>query len=140
MISRIIGRFPEVRTHPEIADRQSGLCKPLNSVLVSSMAGLVSGYNHPDYCSKKNIIPAASVQNDFETFVAYTIGLVGCLECFCDSGIYNLTAFEISAKIVYVVCAKMENSRKVLWLWMTGLVERSLELRLALPLGWQSGY
>jgi hypothetical protein len=133
MIPILIGRLTKVRTHPVSNDRKSTVCKSLNAILKSARAEFESGYIPARFCLNKVFTPAAIKQIDFEPIAAYKIGLVGCLECFREPGIYNWTAFEISTKLVHVVCTLMENSRKVLWLRMTGLVERSLELRLALP-------
>lgn len=135
MITIFISRLATVRTHPVNDDWINSVGKSLNAILDSSGALFVPGYLPARFCSNNEFIPAASEKIDFEFATAYKIGLVGCVEYFRESGTYHWTSFEISTEIVHVLCTRTEIFRKILWLWMAGLVERSLELRLTLPFG-----
>lgn len=126
MLTLLIGRLTKIRTHLVSNERKNGLNKSSNALFKLSWAIFDSGYNPARFCLNKEFIPAASKQIDFDTTAAYTIGLVGCIECLREPGTYHWTSFEISTEKVHVVCTRMENFRKILWLWMTGLVERSL--------------
>ncbi len=138
MLTLLIGRLTKIRTHIVSNDSIIGVSISSNVILKSSGVMFESGYLPAHFCSNKEFIPAAAKQIDSDTTAAYTIGLVGCIECLREPGTYHWTGFEISAEKVHVVCTRMENFRKILWLWMTGLVERSLELRLTLPLFYQN--
>lgn len=138
MLTIFISRLATVRTHPVNDDWIISVGKSLNAILKSSGALFVPGYLPARFCSNNEFIPAVSEQINFEFTAAYKIGLVGCVEYFREPGTYHRTTFEISTEIDHALCTRTEIFRKILWLWMTGLVERSLKLRLTLPLGYKN--
>ena len=111
---------------PLIAERLIWMAKPLNSVAVNSLALFKSGYLTPRFSQITDSKPTEYILDDFKTYNAKKIGLVGCVVCFRNSGICHQATSEISTEKVQLTLITLENFRKYLWLLMTGLVERSL--------------
>ena len=125
MMPTLIRQLTKARPNPVCNRRKSAFCNLLNIVLKSIEVNYATGSTNNFFADRCPASPAYTYI-DFEISNAFTLGLVGCIDCFRKSGIYQMTACEISTEDDHFGGANMENFRKYLWLWMVGLVERSL--------------
>lgn len=121
-----ISLFLEVRILPLIAERLIWKVKPLNSIALTATSLFNSECLTHFLSQITDSRAAACVHDEFNTYNAKTIGLVGCVVYFRKSDICNRANSEISTEKGKVAPITKENFRKYLWLLMTGLVERSL--------------